>query len=146
MHKILIPKIVAEGSPADMKCLEHLMIEMIDKFRIIDHAEYERVEHKLYKLVYGEHLNEELAHKWVASMKNKDGSHGEHWAMAQTDTSAGHYCKYDWYAVLNMVYSDFYNPKFDTTTYIELARCWMEDSDVGEGKTLQYYLHVVCHE
>lgn len=144
MHRILIPKIIAEGSHADMECLEHLMIKMIDELRITDHAEYEHIEHKLYKLVYGEHLNEELSHRWVSAMKNKDGTHGEHWTIEQTTQSAGAYCKYDWYAVLNMMYSDYYNPKFDLSTYIELAKDWINDSDVGEGKTLKYYLHVVC--
>ena len=47
---------------------------------------------------------------------------------------------------MNMVYSDYYNSKFDINTYIELARDWMNDTDVGEGKTLKYYLHVVCKE
>lgn len=146
MHRILIPKIFEECKPENMECIQHTMIDMIDCLKLIDHDMYERVEHKLYKMVHGEHLSKELAHKWVSKMENKDGTHGAHWTMEQTDQYAGTHNKCDWYAVMNMVYSDYYNPKFDTTTYIELARDWINDSDVGEGKTLKYYLHVVCDE
>ena len=90
-----------------MMCLEKIMIELIDDLKIIDHDKYINIEHKLYKMVYGEHLNNELAHKWVASMQNKDGTHGEHWSMDQTDQYAGHYNKADWYAAMNMVYRFF---------------------------------------
>ena len=146
MHRVLIPKIIKSENPEDMRCLETLMLAMIDKLYVLDHDEYLRVEHKLYKRVYGKHLNEELAHEWVSAMKNKDGTRGEHWTIEQTSQYAGQHNKYDWYAVLNMMYSDYYNPKFDTSTYIELARDWLSDPDVEEGKTLNYYRHVVKEE
>lgn len=146
MHRVLIPRIIKSENPEDMRCLETLMLAMIDKLHVLDHDEYERIEHKLYKMVYGKHLNEDLAHKWVSSMRNKDGTHGEHWTMDQTNQYAGTHNKCDWYAVLNMMYSDYYNPKFDTNTYIELAKDWLNDSDVEEGKTLNYYRHVVQQE
>ena len=146
MHKVLIPRIIKSENPEDMRCLETLMLAMIDKLYGLDHDEYLRVEHKLYKRVYGKHLNEDLAYQWVSSMKNKDGTYGEHWSIEQTSQYAGTHNKYDWYAVLNMMYSDYYNPKFDTNIYIELARDWLNDSDVEEGKTLNYYRHVVKEE
>lgn len=126
-----------------MRCLENLMVKMVDHFKTTDYEIYESIEHKLYKMVYGEHLSRELACKWVASMENKDGTHGEHWSMEQTRQYAGNHDLNDWYAVLNMMYSDYYNPKFDATTYVELANDWLADPDVGEGKTLKYYLYVV---
>lgn len=52
----------------------------------------------------------------------------------------------DLYAVLNMVYSDFYNPKFDTSIYIELAKDWLKDKDIEGSKLLKYYYFVVCAE
>ena len=42
-----------------------------------------------------------------------------------------------------MMYSDYYNQKFDTNKYIELAKDWLNDKDVGDGKTLKYYMLVV---
>lgn len=143
MHRALIKKIVEKGSPEDMEHLEELMIDMIDHLKVIDEDEYEHAEHKLYKMVYGKHLSKDLAHKWVSSMDNKDGTHGEHWTMEQTSQFAGKHNPNDFYAVLNMMYSDYYNPKFETATYVELANDWLDDSDVGECKTLDYYWHIV---
>ena len=146
MYRILIPKIVETGSADDMTCLEHIMVEMIDRLKAIDHDMYKHVEHKLYKMVHGEHLNKELAHKWVSKMENKDGTKGPHWSFEQTSQYAGNIDKYDWYAIMNMMYSDYCNSRFDTTTYVELAKDWFGDKDVDNGKTLNYYLHVVCDE
>lgn len=146
MHRTLIPKIFEECKPENMACIQHTMIDMIDWLKLMDHASYKRVENKLYKMVYGEHLNEELAHKWVSCMKNKDGTEGQHWSIEQTTQYAGTHNKYDWYAVMNMIYSDFYNPKFDVATYVELAKDWIDDVDIGEGKTFKYYLYITNKE
>lgn len=51
--------------------------------------------------------------------------------------------KSDFYAIANMVYSDYYNPRFDTNTYVQLAIDWLDDKDVGGNKTLKYYMKVV---
>lgn len=144
MHKKLIKEIIAKNSKVDMEELEELVIEAMCELKEKDYAVYKHIEYKLYKLVYGEHLNEELATKWVEHMENKDGTRGEHWTKFQTDQYASNYNKWDWYATMNMIYSDYYNPKFDTTTYIELAKDFIADKDAGEGKVLNYYLHIVC--
>lgn len=146
MHKVLIPKIIENGKREDMLCLEKVMIEMVDRLKLIDYEMYKSVEHKLYKMVYGNHLSKELAHKWVSQMENKDGTRGEHWSYEQTSQYAGNYDKNDWYAIMNMMYSDHYNTRFEVATYVELAKDWFADKDVEDGKTLNYYLHVVCDE
>jgi hypothetical protein len=104
---------------------------------------YKKIEYKMYKMVYGEHLNDELARKWVSCMDNKDGTKGEHWTYEQTSQFAGNHDKWDWYATLNMMYSDYYSQHFDTHVYVELANDWLADTDVGAGKTLRYYWFVV---
>lgn len=144
MHRKLIKEIVRRKNQVDMEELECVVVDMMDELKKRDKDLYKRIEYKLYKLVYGEHLNEELATSWVNEMKNKDGSVGEHWSKVQTDQYAGNYDKWDWYAAMNMIYSDYYNPKFDTSTYIELAKDCIGDKDVGEGKLLRYYMYVVC--
>jgi hypothetical protein len=48
----------------------------------------------------------------------------------------------DFYAVMNMIYSDYYNPKFDIETYVELAKDWLDDVDIGNCKTLKYYIYI----
>lgn len=143
MHKELIKKIIEKGTPEDMECLKDIVLGLFDHIKICDRGEYKELEYKLYKIVYGEHLNEELAHKWVAKMENKDGTKGEHWTYEQTSQYADKLNKCDFYVALNMVYSDFYNPKFDLATYIELAKDWLNDKDVDDGKLLKYYMFVV---
>lgn len=143
MHKKLIKDIVAKKDTETMYELECFVIDLIDEIKAKDRQRYKELEYKLYKIVYGEHLNEELAHKWVAKMENKDGTKGEHWTYEQTSQYADKLNKCDFYVALNMVYSDFYNPKFDLATYIELAKDWLNDKDVGDGKLLKYYMFVV---
>lgn len=146
MHRTLIPEIIKNGNLEQMRCLEEIMIEGVDKLKLIDHTMYKHIERKLYKMVYGEHLSKELANKWVSEMKNKDGTTGEHWSYEQTIQYAGNIDKNEWYAILNMMYSDYYSSKFDISTYVELAKDWFTDKDVNEGKTLNYYLNIVCDE
>lgn len=52
--------------------------------------------------------------------------------------------EYDFYFVLNMLYSDNYGVfGNDSNTYIQLAKAWLEDIDVAEGKAWRYYQKVV---
>lgn len=144
MHRKLIPLIVEGENKGNMECLEHIMIEAIDNLKLIDYELYQRIEHKLYKMVYGHHLSKELACEWVASMKNKDGTVGEHWSFEETSKIAGNHNLNDWYAILNMVYSDYYNSKYGLDDYVSFANDFIGDKDGKESKVLDYYLYVVC--
>lgn len=143
MHEEMIDYIVKNGTAKSMECLRKVMVEMLDDLSVMDESKYKMYEYKLYKAAYGDHLTEELARKWVSGMTNKDGTRGEHWSYEQTSQLAGNHNKWDWYAVLNMMYSDYYNQRFDTNIYVQLANDWLDDRDVGDGKTLCYYWKVV---
>jgi hypothetical protein len=144
MHiKKMIEHIVNHGKPEDMHCLSEILTDLIYDLKHTDHSYYHAIEYKLHKMAYGEHLTEDMAHKWVDNMQNKDGTKGPHWTMDQTSQYAGRHNHADFYAVLNMMYSDYYNPSFDTSTYVKLAEDWLDDPDVGSGKTLKYYYYVV---
>lgn len=143
MYKHLIKKIIENGKQTDMEYLECLLDDFVHDLKTENYTKYKSLELDLYKMAYGEHLNEELALEWVSEMENKDGTKGQHWSVDQTSQYAGEFNKWDWYAVMNMMYSDYYNQKFDTNTYIELAKDWLNDKDVGDGKTLKYYMLVV---
>lgn len=143
MHIKNIKHIIEHGTREDMEHLGELFIDMIETLKVEDPEEYCEFEYKLHKIAYGKHLGEELAKKWVAHMENKDGTTGEHWTYEQTSQYADNFDKWDWYAVLNMIYSDNYNPRFDIATYIDLAKNWFDDKDVGECKTLKYYYFIV---
>lgn len=141
--KHYIHRIMEEGKEENMHCLSEMMDDLICDLKESDPELYKQYACKLHKLVYGDHLSEEMARDWVKGMKNKDGTVGEHWTWEQTSQYAEHYDKCDFYAVLNMMYSDYYNSRFDTSTYLALAKDWLDDPDVGKDKTLKYYMYVV---
>lgn len=105
----------------------------------------------LYVSIYGEHFNRENAKEAVSCMENEDGTTGEHWSITETTKLANenrisftNFNEYDWYYVLNMQYSDLYKVFMDdVTTYIKLAKAWLTDVDVPEGKAWRYYTQVV---
>lgn len=140
MHKKLIKKIIETGKKEDMEALEEIMFDLFKD--IDDEAEYKHYEQKLYKLVYGHHLTEDVAKEWVDNMKNKDGSVGEHWTFTQTSQFAGNNNKADYYAVLNMMWSDYYNERHSTDDYVRMANDWFADKDASECKTVDYYIFV----
>ena len=77
-----------------------------------------RIYKKIYKKAYGEHLTESICKSWVKSMKVTDGSErtgGEKWTYEQTcelgnklQNNWAVINKWEWYAVVNAWYSDFF--------------------------------------
>lgn len=103
----------------------------------------------LYTFLYGSHFCERTARKAVDGMKNKDGSYGESITKATTDETAKklgivfvHFNEWDWYYAVNMVASDYYGV-VDQATYYKIARAWLEDIDVPQGKAFRYWWKVV---
>lgn len=111
-----------------------------------------------HERMYGPHFNEKCALKVVSKMINEDGSVGQHWSLPETTSVASQYGvsfntykynKYDWYVALNMVYSDYYKAIHSLTgtdnikCFVELAKAWLNDKDVEEGKMWYYYKYVI---
>lgn len=147
MIKHDIRHIIEYGKKDDMEALEDLFNEVVEDLREDDKDKYCEIAYKIHKIAYDGHLGEELAKKWVSCMENKDGTKGGHWTWEETENVrqqyAPHLDKSDFFAIANMVYSDYYNPRFDTNTYVQLAIDWLDDKDVGGNKTLKYYMKVV---
>lgn len=113
---------------------------------------------KAYEAEHGPHFNEEHARKAVSKMENEDGSRGQHWSIEETTALANQhgirlddkFNKYDWYVALNMVYSDYYKVIINIANsnsskfFVELAKAWICDRDVDEGKMWYYYIYVMC--
>lgn len=112
---------------------------------------YIQITNNLYVECYGQHFSEWLAEKAVSSMKNSDGTEGEHWTILQIEDVIRQYnvkCdlfnKWDFYYVMNMLFSD-YSAIFgnDVSTYVKVSKAWFDDIDVTEGKAYRYYMGVV---
>lgn len=130
---------------------QDIIIDLMEELKVSKPKMYNRFYDKFYRSVYGDHFSEEMVMKAVKGMENVDGTMGEHWTIEQTTSVAKQtgimfdkFNKYDWYYVLNMMYSD-YSKLFNsnTDTYIKLAKAWLEDPDVEEGKAYRYYKEVV---
>lgn len=105
---------------------------------------------KAYEAEHGPHFNEEHARKAVSKMENEDGTRGPHWSVEETTALASQYGinlgsrfnRYDWFVALNMVYSDYYKVIISMTNsnstkhFVELAKAWINDKDIDEGKIL----------
>lgn len=100
------------------------------------------------------HLTHDEAEEWCDSMVNADGTKGAHWTMEQTEQVASQrgitYDKTDFWAIMNMMYSDFCkiakNHSVDTPGfYADMAKAFLEDSDAVDGKAYAYWMCIADH-
>ena len=147
MHKILIRKLIETENPEAKQYMEHLLFKMLDDIKHNDCVKYHDIKRELYKHTYGNHLCEIFARKWVDKMKNEDGTIGGHWSVEETEgVNTKHYDKWDWYATLNMFYSDYYTPRFTTNDYVMLADKFLSDKDAPADKLLRYFFYIADKE
>lgn len=114
----------------------------------------------IYKKAYGEHLTESICKSWVKSMVITDGSErttGEKWSIDQT-TEVGNKLqnnwnvinKWEWYAVMNAWYSDYYKTakEFEVENEAEffgmLAMDFFFDEDAKCKNPFNYYFTFVA--
>lgn len=96
-------------------------------------------------------LTIEDAEEWTHSMRNSDGSRGEHWNYDQTEhvrKQHGYDCNPTaFYAAMNMAYSDYYNtaqefglnnPDF----YAKIAHDFLDDEDAVSNKIAVYRKYI----
>lgn len=147
MLKHDIRHIIERGLNEDMRELEELFNKAVEDLRENNKDKYCEIAYRIHKIAYGGHLGEELAKKWVSHMENKDGTKGAHWSWDEVESIRKQYAPKtdtsDFYASISMMYSDYYNSRFDTATYAQLALDWLDDKDVDDCKTLKYYMKIV---
>lgn len=133
---------------ANLEQLKEFLTKELYKVKEKDYEMYEELELDLYKQVYGCHFNEWLLEKALSCLVNEDGTTGGHWKIEQTnevarmnDVKFDKFNQYDWCYVLNMIYSDYYGAvPNDTSSYVKLAKRFLEDKDAKEGKAYIYYI------
>lgn len=121
----------------------------------------EEVMKNLYKISFGNKLSDSLCRDWVMCMDVTDGSGratGEKWNISQT-TDVGSrlsvdwtkMTKYEWYAALNMAYSDFfhtgkeYEIEQEADFYASLAMdMFCRDSDSHDKTLFNYYFNFIA--
>jgi polyhydroxyalkanoate synthesis regulator phasin len=120
--------------------LSEIMYELQKKYPSY-YAKYDKRLEEIYR--HGS-MSEEEAHEYVAAMKNKDGSVGEHWTLAQVQSYMGSHPEFldinpvCFYVAMNMMYSDYYKPGRTTDTYAMLAKDFLTDKDAPADKLKRY--------
>ena len=129
---------------SDMEELTDLISDFVEVMREHHPTEVEVFLEEVEESV-SPYLDEEMAKEFVHSMKNKDGTHGGKWTPEQTEdvrkkyhVESDWFGTYDWYAAMNMVYSDHYKSSRGLEDYIELAKDFLCDEDWGPGKMKEY--------
>lgn len=147
MIKKMMKKIIENDNKEDMERLGDIFVNMVYDLKDKDNTRYNDIKFEMYKMAYGEHLNESIATEWVSHMENKDGTVGEHWTYEQTEQVRKQYAPdlngCDFYAILNSVYSDYFNSKLSTEDYINLAKDFINDKDAPKDKVLRYYMFII---
>lgn len=115
----------------------------------------------MYEAINGPHFDEEHARYAVEGMENEDGTKGPHWTVEETTSVANQmginlksekHNKWDWFVAMNMIYSDFYKAvvamtgSANTKYFAELAKAWLCDKDISEGKMWYYYVYIMCDD
>lgn len=128
------------GSSADMEYLEDKISDFIEDVEgaddLVDCLESYICPFKSKKTV------ERIVSKFV----NEDGTKGGHWTYDQVKdvaASKGITDVNEFYFVLNMMWADYYNPKFGTDEYVKLALQFMNDKDAPSDKAARYVRSVV---
>lgn len=150
--KEIIDKIIEKDDEQEMRGLGLVLLSSLNELKKHDEKLYKDFSGDICFYAYGKHLSKITAIEWVFKMENNDGTVGEHWTKAETDNAAKtvnidfsktNYNEWEWYAVMNMIYSDYYSPEREAKDYIYLAKKFIEDKDAVEGKTYYYYKYIV---
>jgi len=106
---------------------------------------YRKYDKRLEEIYRHGSMSEAEGKAIVAQMKNKDGSVGEHWSLAQVQSYMGSHPEYldinpvCFYVAINMMYSDYYQPTRTTDTYAALAKDFLTDKDAPSDKLKRYF-------
>ena len=110
-----------------------------------------------YRRDYGHKLTNKDIRKWEKDLENADGTRGKKWDADQIrQVAQQHSIRFDEYspelltAIANMLYSDYCRVLGgDMTTYVKLAKAWLEDDDFEgepEEKAMLYYKCIVSKD
>lgn len=142
---------LVDASSKDPKTMEEIT-EILDVMLTdmeVEHPKlYWETINDIYVLVKGMIFDEQTAKYAVSCFDNEDGTKGEHWTLTDTTSVANSVgvvfdkdiTQYDWYFVMNMMYSDFYKVfGSDTNMYAQISKAWINDKDGGKHRAFRYW-------
>lgn len=137
-----IRKIVNDGDRREMEELSDILVEVVDIIKKYDEDCYDEYKKKLYKMAYGNQINEDVAKEIVREMKPA----GQRWSINETEQMQRDYGMdnidpVSFYLVMNQGFNDYRNVFGDNLdTYIRYAEAFICDEDAKPNKILNYFL------
>lgn len=115
-----------------------------DTYSMLEDGAKHFINIKMSDVINDGHLSYEEAHDWVSSMT----PYPSHWSIEETTSLIPPNTDInDWYAALNMAYSDFRDimGTEDTSMYVKIAKGFIKDPDVKhpDKKIFTYYHRIV---
>lgn len=143
MHEVkkMIQKIANDGNINEMEELSDILDEVICVIKDYDEQLYEKYKMELYRMAYGDKLNEEMAEKIVSKMR----PYKQRWSLEETRSMQEEYGimdidEYDFFVVINSAFNDFRNLFEDNIDmYIRYTEDFINDEDAKEGKVFRYF-------
>ena len=143
MHEVkkMIQKIANDGNINEMEELSDILDEVICVIKDYDEKLYEKYKMELYRMAYGDKLNEEMAEKIVSKMR----PYKQRWSLDETRSMQEEYGimdidEYDFFVVINSAFNDFRNLFEDNIDmYIRYTEDFINDEDAKEGKVFKYF-------
>lgn len=147
MHEVkkMIQKIANDGNINEMEELSDILDEVICVIKDYDEKLYEKYKMELYRMAYGDVLNEEMAEKIVSKMK----PYKMRWSLDETRDLQYQYGleninDLDFFVVINSAFNDFRNLFEDNIDmYVKYTEDFINDEDAKEGKVFKYFTTIV---
>lgn len=137
-----IRKIVNDGDRREMEELSDILVEVVDIIKKYDEDCYDEYKKKLYKMAYGNQINEDVAKEIVREMKPA----GQRWSINETEQMQRDYGMdnidpVSFYLVMNQGFNDYRDVFGDNLdTYIRYTEAFICDEDAKSNKVLNYFL------
>lgn len=137
-----IRKIVNDGDRREMEELSDILVEVVDIIKKYDEDCYDEYKKKLYKMAYGNQINEEVAKEIVREMKPA----GQRWSINETEQMQRDYGMdnidpVSFYLVMNQGFNDYRDVFGDSLDmYIRYTEAFICDEDAKPNKVLNYFL------
>lgn len=140
-YKHYINKILASNNEEKIDELSDYMTYIIE---MVGDREREKVEEKLYEIVEGKVLNEDMAKEIIENMKPK----GMKWNLTDTENVRNTYGysdirPVDFWVVMNSAYNDYEDIfKDNVEWYAKFSKDFIKDEDAIEEKVYCYFMKI----
>lgn len=136
-----IKTIVEMGSNEDMHEMSDIFDDTLETIKKLDDRKYRQYKMRLYKIAYGNVLNQQMADEIVMKMK----PFGMRWQIEETKNLQRQYGleqinDIDFYVVINSAYNDYKDVLGDNIeNYMKFTLDFIQDEDAVNDKVFLYF-------